>query len=369
MIHVSFALKMICSLANPIRQTRQKPFCDFRASIVPNCPYYLRPRWCILLEKAVIGDSKMVATMEQITIGNAYYIKLGRGGEFEKSSIQEDKVRFGWDSWPVEEINQINWVALKEKFQHEYKNKGAATMDTNALKTIVESTLDDIWITFHASQLWWCRVEEPSVFKDDISRYRKVAGHWHNHDIHGHPLIINQIPGSISKIQRFQGTVCRVKEVDNLRRLLNDQPSEAFKAISKAKEALSREVEIGLTGLHWKDFETLVDLIFRSAGWRRSSVLGETMKDVDIELEEPITRVLYQVQVKSAATLEEFEKSAHNFSPGSFGKLYFVVHSPAEKLANYQGVLDENVELILPGRLAQMVVEFGLTDWLLKKIR
>lgn len=309
--------------------------------------------------------------MKTIDFRNAYYIKLGSGGKYEVPSIQENKLRFGWDSWPIEEINQRNWEALKEKYQHNYKNKGAATMDINALRKLVESTRDDIWITFHDSHLWWCQVEETEVFEDNISRYRKVVGKWSNCDIHDHPLIINQIPGSISKIQRFQGTACNVgkREVDDLARLLNDQPSEAFQKISKAKETLKEEVEKGLTRLHWKDFETLVDLIFRSAGWRRTSVVGETMKYVDIMLEEPVTGDLYQVQVKSAASDDDFEEYTQRFSPGSFRKLYFVVHSPTQKLANYSGVIDENVELILPERLAQMVVEFGLVDWLLKKIR
>jgi hypothetical protein len=307
--------------------------------------------------------------MQTIDFTNAYYIKLGSGGKYEESGIQENKLRFGWDSWPIAEINQRSWEALKDKYQHEYKNKGTATMDINALKTIVESTSNDIWITFYASQLWWCRVNEGEVFEDEISRYRKVDGQWHNHNTHGHPLIINQIPGNISKVQRFQGTVCNVRAVEELRRLLNNQPSQAFQSISGAKEGLMQEVEKGLKGLHWKDFETLVDLIFRNAGWRRTSVMGETMKFADLELEEPITGDLYQVQIKSAATVDDFERYVQNFSYGSFRKFYFVVHSPEEKLANYQGIMDENVELILPRQLAQMVVDFGLTDWLLRKIR
>jgi hypothetical protein len=54
---------------------------------------------------------------------------------------------------------------------------------------------------------------------------------------------------------------------------------------------------------------------------------------------------------------------------GDFRKLYFVVHSPEERLANYRNVLNEFAELILPRRLVQMVVDSGLTKWLLKKIR
>lgn len=307
--------------------------------------------------------------MQIVDFKNAYYVKLGEGGKWEKSSIRvrEGKIRIGWIDRPLQEINQGNWYFLKQKFRKIYKNKGAATADINALKTIVESTPDDIWITFHDSQLWWCWVGEQEIFKDEISKYRKVAGKWNNHNIYNQPLIINQIPGSISKVQRFQGTICSVKEVDDLKRLLNNQQSQVYQTISKAKKGLVKEVERGLKGLHWKDFEILVDLVFRNAGWRRTSVLGETMKDIDMVLEEPITGDLYQVQVKSAANLEDFKESVKKFSPRSFRKFYFIVHSPHEKLANYLSKMDGNIELILPKRLAEMVVDFGLTDWLLKK--
>ena len=309
--------------------------------------------------------------MKRVDFKNAYYIKLGRGGEWEESSIRENKVRIGWISWPLEEINQRNWNNLKQKYRKVYKSESSATTDINALKTIVESTSDDIWITFHASYLWWCRVGKPEIFEDKISKYREVAGQWNNRDIYDQFLILNQIPGSISKIQRFAGTICSVKkaEVEDLRRLLNNESSDASQKISQVKNELIEKVEKGLKGLHWKDFEILVDLVFRNAGWRRTSMLGGPMKTVDIELEEPITGDLYQVQVKSAATIDDFEKYAQKFSSGSFRKLYFVVHSPEAKLANVQGVTHEGIELILPRRLAQMVVDFGLTDWLLKKIR
>jgi hypothetical protein len=314
-------------------------------------------------------DIQKETCMQSIDFKKAYYVKLGRGGKWEKSSIRENKVRIGWANLTIEEIHQKNWGTLKETYLHEYKTKGAASADINALRTIVESTKEDIWITFHASHLWWCCLGETKIFDDGISKYRKVSGGWNNCDICNHPLIINQIPGSISKVQRFQGTICRIKEEDALKRLLNNQPSPAFQAITEVKRRLAEEVEIGVKGLHWKDFETLVDLVFRNAGWRRTSVIGEMMKFVDMELEEPITGDLYQVQVKSAATLDDYKKYARDFSPENFRKFYFVVHSPDEKLANYQNKKDLSTELILPGQLAQMVVNLGLTDWLLKKIR
>ncbi len=152
-----------------------------------------------------------------------------------------------------------------------------------------------------------------------------------------------------------------------MRRLLNDQASDAHKSIAQANDILVKEVAHGLKSLHWKDFETLVDLVFRGAGWRRISVLGETMKYADMELEEPITGDLYQVQVKSQASKADFVEYARNFSGAGFRKLYFVVHSPIGRWDKEQTY--ENVELLLPERFARLVVEFGLTNWFLKKIK
>ncbi|MCF8297096.1 MAG: hypothetical protein K9H48_16450 [Melioribacteraceae bacterium] len=307
--------------------------------------------------------------MKKIDFKNAYYVKLGSGGKWEKSSFEEDILRIGWEEWNLEEINRGDWNNLKEKYKHQYKNKIVASTDVNALRKIVESTFDDIWITFSSSHLWWCKVGEQRIFQDAISNYRKVSDKWHKVDIKGNPLILSQIPGNIQKLQGYRGTICNVAEAETLKRLLNDESSPTFQAIIKTKEELVSKVKEGLTSLHWKDFETLVDLVFRNAGWRRTSVIGEVMKYVDLELEDPITGDLYQVQIKSSATLEEFEKYIQNFSRDNFRKFYFIVHSPDLKLSNYSVNTDENVELILPDKLAKMVVDFGLTDWLLKKIR
>lgn len=313
-------------------------------------------------------QSKLI---QNIDFKNAYYVKLGEGGKWEESSIRENKVRIGWINWSLEEINQRKWIKLKQTHRKEFKNEGSATKDLNALKTIVESAADDIWITFYARQLWWCRVGAPRIFKDKTSNFRKVHGKWRNQDIDGNRLIINQIPGIIEKKQGFRGTICGFdrNQVECLKRLLNNQPSETFQKIYQEKIKLIEEVEKGLKGLLWKDFEVLVDLVFRNAGWRRLSLLGGQMKTIDMELEEPITGDLYQVQVKSAANLEVFKESVRTFSPRNFRKFYFVVHSPQAKLVNYQSEVDEKIELILPKRLAEMIVDLGLTNWLLKKIR
>jgi hypothetical protein len=224
-----------------------------------------------------------------------------------------------------------------------------------------ESTSEDIWVTFSRNHLWWCRVADSRVYEDKVSKYRRVEK-WPCRDIYDESLLTTQIPGRLAKLQGFRGTICRVREVDELVRLVNRQRSSECVAILHSKEDLCRHVEAGLRRLHWKDFETLVDLLFRATGWRRVSVLGEAMKYSDLELEEPVTGDMYQVQVKSTANLRDFREYFGKFVGGRYRKLFFVVHTPDKKLSESTQTNDSPVHLVLPKRLAEMIVDLGLLN-------
>lgn len=304
--------------------------------------------------------------MESVTCRNAYYVKLGRNGVWEESSMKKAIIRIGWANQTLADINGGNWARIQRQLEKEDEDKGTATRDCRALRMLCESTEEDLWITFHGGHLWWCKVREPRIWQDRISKYRRVH-RWCNTNVAGDPLLTVQIPGRIAKLQGFRGTICRVREGDELARLLNKQRSSEYAAVLHSKEDLCRHVETGLRGLHWKDFEILVDLVFRASGWQRVSVIGETMKYSDIELREPITGEMYQVQVKSSATARDLQKYKDAFAGGKYRKLFFVVHTPDRRLAT-SCTVDDSVEVILPGRLARIVVELGLVDWLLNKI-
>jgi hypothetical protein len=298
-------------------------------------------------------------------IRNAYYIKLGRGGKWEDDSIRRGLMRIGWSELPLSDINE-HWEAVERQIRARSANPSAATNDINALRAIATSTEEDVWITFHASRLWWCRLAAGLIETDSYSKFRRTVGGWSDCDIHGRQLLIASTPGILSQLQGFRGTVCKVRQRDTLLRLLNAEASPARQGVMKARAALVNEVQAALGGLHWKDFETLVDLLFRQAGWRRLSVLGETMKFADLELMEPVTCERYQVQIKSSADASDLKEYRKHFDGQGFRKLFFVVHSPSDNLAQMSS--SDEVELVLPTRLAEMVVDAGLVSWLLAKI-
>jgi hypothetical protein len=308
--------------------------------------------------------------MEPVEFKRAYYIKLGEKGKYEQSAISESKLIIGYSGQSIQDINNGNWEKIREQlFQASKGKKGVATRDLNGLRQISESTSEDLWITFYQEMMWWCRLGPKEVFQGDKSKYRLVDGKWSNRDVCDNPLEINSIPGILSKIQGFRGTVCKVRALETLKRLVNNESSPEYKEIVKCKTELINSVEKGIKKLNPKDFETFVDLVFRESGWRRVSPKGETMKYVDLELEDPITKERYQVQIKTRATFEDFESYAKKFTPRPpLRWFYFVVHSPTEELKTLKNPWP-NVKLIGPGQLSEMVVRLGLADWLMSHIK
>jgi hypothetical protein len=300
-------------------------------------------------------------------INNAFYIKLGKGGEYVESCFNQNLMRFGWFEQSLADINDRKWEKIHKQLFKSYNNKGVAARDLAALRSITESTSGDLWITFHQSRMWWCQLDDGPVLQDDESQYRCVKDGWSDLDLKGNRLLITELPGKIAMIQRFAGVSCKVKHKDILIRLINNQPNVIHRDISEARETLIQKAVAGIRDLHPKDFEVLVDLIFRNTGWRRLSVLGENMKDIDLLVQEPITREYYQIQVKSSAGKSDYDTCVDNFSSDLCRKMYFIVHTSHPDLRNVKK--DPRVEIFTVDEIAAKVVDLGLTCWLLQKVR
>jgi hypothetical protein len=306
--------------------------------------------------------------MKTVQFTNAYYIKLGRKGAWETDSIETGKLRLGWKGQTIADINGNEWEDIERQLrsENEAKPKSVATTDLNALKCIAQSTPDDIWITFYKAKLWWARIDGP-VQEDHTSKFRVTIEPWRDKAINGKLLFSNELPGKISQLQGFRGTACRVKHSDLLRRTLSGTRSPLATDISNQLTTAAQLLASAIKELHWKDFETLVDLIFRAAGLVRVSVLGQHAKAYDLELREPITQDRFVVQVKSKAALVDLEKTVASFAADDYRRVFFVVHSPAKDLASATSIPD-HVEVISPERLGQLALESGLAGWLEDKV-
>jgi len=305
-----------------------------------------------------------------VQASKALYIKLGEGGAWERDCLERDQIlRVGFQEVPHSLCSEGKWEEAKELLVKEGRSKGVATTFARQLRLFYEGAEDILWITFYRSRLWWCFSRpEVTVLPDDGSRTRPVIGRWQSCDVNDQPLEASRLSGKLLMMRRFQGTMCSVghQQFTYLLRKINAIAEPDVEAARSARDSLAQRVETIVRHLHWRDFEILIDLIFREAGWRRISELGGSQTPFDLELRSPITGERYGVQIKSQADLAAFEEYKQQVERmEGFARFYFAVHSPSADLE--QAKTAGKVELLRPAEVAEWSVRYGLVDWIIDK--
>ena len=214
---------------------------------------------------------------------------------------------------------------------------------------------------FAAPEVTWLGVEEDG----QGARMRRTVDGWHKVNIKGEPLRIDDLSTRLTQVAAYRQTVCRVKASDYLLRRINgiEEP-----VVARAREARAAMIAVAtdmISGLHWVDFETLVDLIFARAGWQRISRVGGTQADTDLVLEQPTTGEIAFVQIKSKAAQAVLDDYIGRFRrSGTYDRMFFICHSPTGTLS-----VDDTagIHIWAGDRLADAAVKVGLFDWLTER--
>ena len=298
------------------------------------------------------------------------FIKLGSKGAWEKSCIEEDgTIRLGYESPYHENSLAGDWAPVRA-FWLDYRNgnRGAAARDLKQIRDFYELSEHALWFTFYKRRFYWCFAERQIIQRtDDGSRTRRTRSGWSCRDVNGNELTIENIDGRVSKVQGFRGTICTVEPwiEDYLKDNINGVEQPDVRDAKEKLESLQRTIQDLIQGLWWKDFELLVDLIFAQSGWQRLSVLGQTDKDIDLDVFSPVTNRRAFIQVKSEASNEVFANCVNRFREmEQFDEMYFVVHTYDPNLANR---MEDRVNILDLEKLSKLVINPGLVNWLITK--
>jgi hypothetical protein len=305
--------------------------------------------------------------MKLIKPSKIYFIKLGSGGDWEKECIENQQtIRLGFGDADHSDCLAGNWDKVRDYYLAS-RAKGKATEFANQIKAFYESDAETLWITFYGDWLWWC-FADPKVEKlSDGTKIRRVIGKWRNSDTTGNLLSLDVLNGKLLQVRGFRGTICSVKESKYTTDKINGWQTEEVKQARIAKITLNDCLKPLIKNLTWKDFEILVDLVFVQSGWKRLSVLGKTEKSWDLELLAPVTGERSKVQIKSQSSRQELNDYIEEFEAlkKSHSRLFYVVHSFVGDLP--ESSLPSYVTLIGLDKLSELVVNAGLSDWLIKK--
>ncbi|MEO0360248.1 MAG: restriction endonuclease [Pseudomonadota bacterium] len=305
--------------------------------------------------------------MEQLdSIRNAYFIKLGAGGEWERDCLETGVIRLDYRRNPQELAEAGLWDEVKAQMHGVWSSdKGAMTRHVNQVRIFFEAGPEDVFVTFSGGAMHWCR-PTGAVERDAAGLHtRGTVGGWSDRDLKGEPLWENRLSGALTMVQMFQGTVCEIKEQSYLiNKIQGEDRPEVIRA-RQAERELTVSVEALLPLLTWRDFELLVDLLFSTSGWRRIGEVGGPQKTLDIDLRLPSTNERAFVQVKSRCEPSDLRDYVERFRGSKiYDRMFFVWHSGSSGTA----VEDPRLTLIGPDRLARMVVDGGLSRWLCDRV-
>jgi hypothetical protein len=305
------------------------------------------------------------AMKNPISASDVYFIKLGSGGGWEAECIHQGTIKVGFVESDHRACKNGKWERVKAFYLRQGKTKGKATEFTNQLKRFYESDSKALWITFSDNRLWWCNANKAVKRLSDGNKIRRVIGRWSDKDIHGNRLNIDGLDGRLSMVRQFRGTICKVEPRLALKTINADVSPQVAKTRNVILR-LKKTIADMITQLYWKDFELLVDLIFTRAGWQRVRELGKTEKSVDLELDSPVLGEKAMVQVKSQSSRRELEKYWRDFCRmKGFSRFFYVVHTPNKNLK--QLPKRTHLRVLLADDIAELSINSGLTEWILKK--
>ena len=294
-----------------------------------------------------------------------YFIKLGSKGGWEEECLKQNVLKVGFKEADHQLCQQGKWGNIFQESFCQNRKPQTITDFQRQIKIFYESGPEVLWITFYRDRLWWCYSEKQVTRLSDGNKIRPVIGRWKDTDIEGKPLTFDRLSGMLLKVRGYRQTICVVESALALR-AINAQISPEAEIARTTINQLTQEIARLVKHLHWKDFELLVDLILTRAGWQRIRELGKTEKSLDLEVISPVLGELGMVQVKSQSTKREFEEYWNQFNQSkSFSRFFYIVHTPDKTLE--QIPKHDKLRLLMAEDVAELAINSGLTEWILKK--
>jgi hypothetical protein len=298
------------------------------------------------------------------------YIKLGRNSQYAEQAFQDGLLLLSHRSVPHELCSAGAWDVVREDQLATGEAGANVTRKINELRAFYELDDDTLWITFANGHLYWCFASGPAeayevVNDDDPRRLRRTRDDWHRTALTGEALTSRSLSSSLTKVANYRATICSVKPVEYLLRRIRGDFDPLHQQADKLRGSMLETTLAMIQKLDPTEFETLVDLIFLRGGWQRAGVLGKSIPDVDLIVEQPATGETAWIQVKSGATQAMLEDYLARFTAdGSCDRFFFACHSPKGPLS----LPDEpHLHLWTGEPLARAALAAGLFDWLIER--
>jgi hypothetical protein len=201
----------------------------------------------------------------------ARYIKLGKNGKWATDALKDGIIPFGYSAVDHHACLAGEWDHVRDQLVAMGRTANGVSQGLRKLKDFYGLPDGSLWVTTANGHLWWAFAEWPvaNAGSDGPSRYRRTRAGWCKSSLTGEPLALRSLSSALTRTASYQMTICAIKHEDYLLRRIR---GEADPLHAQAIALKVKMHEIGLRmirQLDWRDFETLVDLIFARGGWQR----------------------------------------------------------------------------------------------------
>lgn len=311
--------------------------------------------------------------MDETLPATVRYVKNGRGGKWWRAAKANQQIHLGWKIIPGHLLKSPDFAEIKKLMRAHYRSNPGATQDFNQLHDLLDTPSQHIWMTFEDRYMWWCTVLDgattnPAGESDQKGNFWLSCDRpWSNNSLGGKLLAMTDLPGTVTTVAGFKGTVCTPRAWREILRIIRDEKDPDVTSAAVAREQYEHAVERVIRRLSPQDFEQLIDLILIRNGWARISTLGRALKGIDLEVENRAANEIAFVQVKSSATQKVLDDYIDQFlhQRERYARMIFAVHSPNGQLRAPEGL---PVHLWTCDRVAVFVVHAGLGQWIESRI-
>jgi hypothetical protein len=302
------------------------------------------------------------------------YVKNGAGGQWWKAAKANGQIHLGWRIIPADLLHAADMSKIEKLIRANFGDKPGATQDLNALRTLLVSPSQHVWITFQDGCMWWCTVQDeievnPNHQTSDQGHFwLTTISPWSNRSIDGsRHLAISDLPGIVTAVAGYQATVCEPKGRKEILRIIRNEEDEDAKIAKLARDRYQDAVAKLVARLGPKDFELLIDLILSRTGWARLAKIGGPTEGIDVEVENISSEEKAFVQIKSTATQSVLDDYVERFNArrDRYQRMIFAVHSPVGLLTKPAG---EPISIWTGKEIAERVVKLGLGDWVAARL-
>lgn len=307
-----------------------------------------------------------------LKVGAVRYIKLGPGRKWAEDAIRRGIIPLDFRGIGHDACASGDWDEVRRQLIAIGRKERVLKDDERELKEFYCLAEDTLWFTIANGYVWWTFAQEKVLAgdRDDISapaRFRPVQTAWRNTSLTGSLLTERSFSSALISIASYQRTICAVREAEYLlRRIRGEDEPLRLKANQLLGEVTTITADL-VRRLDWRDFETLVDLIFAHGGYQRQTALGGSQPDVDFVARQPLTGGIAWVQVKSQATQAIFEEYLERFNREAGASAFFFVYHSANRLIRAKPDM-ANVHIWSADEVAKAAVEAGLFGWVTERI-